>query len=305
LDFSILIFSVYISLVALIFFQYRSNRLNVSLILIVIFSFICRLFNVPLLYLHTWDERFHALVAKNLIENPFKPSLISENLLALESTDWSCNYIWLSKPPLALWNIALSLNIFGLNELGVRLPSLIFGTASVLLTYKICLLLYNKKLAIFAAFFHGVNGLILDVSGGKISSDHVDTLFLFLSQISFFFLIKFIYEKSTQNLLFSGMLAGFCFLTKWSLAFFIPIVLIVFFILFKYTFLQKVKYSLYFFAAFFTIVFPWIFYALLNFPEEMKFMLGQIFMPVSNVIQNHSGPFYYYLNSIRINFHEL
>jgi 4-amino-4-deoxy-L-arabinose transferase-like glycosyltransferase len=200
-----------------------------------------RLFNIPLLYLHTWDERFHALVAKNLIENPFKPSLISENLLALESTDWSCNYIWLSKPPLALWNIALSLNIFGLNELGVRLPSLIFGTASVLLTYKICLLLYNKKLAILAAFFHGINGLILDVSGGKISSDHVDTLFLLLSQISFFFLIKFIYEKSIQNLLFSGMLAGFCFLTKWSLAFFIPIVLIVFFILFKYTFIQKVK----------------------------------------------------------------
>jgi len=34
-------------------------------------------------FLNTWDEQFHALVAKNMMANPFKPMLYAESHFAL------------------------------------------------------------------------------------------------------------------------------------------------------------------------------------------------------------------------------
>jgi 4-amino-4-deoxy-L-arabinose transferase-like glycosyltransferase len=45
------------------------------------------------------------------------------------------------------WLIALSYQLFGLNEFSVRLPSAIACIASVLLTYEIGKILFNEKIA--------------------------------------------------------------------------------------------------------------------------------------------------------------
>lgn len=81
-------------------------------------------------YLHLWDERFHALVAKHLINHPLLPTLFEQESLHLPVYYWSQTTVWLHKPPLALWFMALSLKVFGINEVAVRLPSIIFSTAS-------------------------------------------------------------------------------------------------------------------------------------------------------------------------------
>jgi 4-amino-4-deoxy-L-arabinose transferase-like glycosyltransferase len=76
-------------------------------------------------FLILWDEQYHALVAKNMLKNPFKPTLYPVELLDYDYRNWSANYIWLHKQPLFLWQIALSLKIFGTTELAVRLPSIL------------------------------------------------------------------------------------------------------------------------------------------------------------------------------------
>ncbi len=38
--------------------------------------------------LHDWDERYHALVAKNMIEQPFKPMLYKNPVLPYDYKDW-------------------------------------------------------------------------------------------------------------------------------------------------------------------------------------------------------------------------
>ena len=64
-------------------------------------------------FLWTWDEQYHALVAKNMMMNPFKPVLISNPVLAYDFRNWQENHIWLHKQPLFLWQIALCFKIFG------------------------------------------------------------------------------------------------------------------------------------------------------------------------------------------------
>ena len=276
-----------------------------SLVLIFLFNIFSKSICIPLLYLHTWDERFHALVAKNLIQNPLKPVLISENLLQLDFKDWACNYIWLSKPPLALWNIALSINFFGNNEFGLRLPSVIISTISVYLTYKICILLYNKNLAVLAAYFHAFNGLFLDVATGRVSSDHTDTLFVLLTQISFYYLLRYFKEDKAINICYSSFWCGLSFLCKWIMSLFVPII---FFILLSFftTNIKKILFNISIFTIIFLImVLPWLIFSYYSYPVEAEYMYRQIFKPVSTVIHQHDGAFYYYLNSIRINFHEL
>ncbi|MBP7399885.1 MAG: hypothetical protein KA954_09890, partial [Chitinophagales bacterium] len=71
------------------------------------------LFNSFFPYLHDWDERFHALVAKNMMTHPFTPMLRANPVLPYDETSWTDGHIWLHKQPLFLWQMALSMKIFG------------------------------------------------------------------------------------------------------------------------------------------------------------------------------------------------
>src|SRR5688572_2720311 len=59
-------------------------------------------------FLFPWDERFHALVAKNMLEHPFKPMLIKDPVMPFNYDNWLMNHVWLHKQPLTMWLIALS-----------------------------------------------------------------------------------------------------------------------------------------------------------------------------------------------------
>ena len=81
------------------------------------------------LALHPWDERYHALVAKNLIANPLVPTLRLDPVLDYDFRNWESNHVWLHKPPLALWMQAASMRVFGVSEWPMRFPSLLVSTS--------------------------------------------------------------------------------------------------------------------------------------------------------------------------------
>lgn len=72
--------------------------------------------------LHPWDERYHALVGKHIIDEPWSPMLYTDPLLPHDDARWTEARIWLNKPPLSLWCIGISLKVFGLHALAVRIP---------------------------------------------------------------------------------------------------------------------------------------------------------------------------------------
>jgi len=127
-------------------------------------------------FLHTWDERFHALVAKNMIEHPLRPVLYADPVLPYDFRHWTANHVWLHKPPFALWLMALSMATFGVNEIALRLPNLLHSTLAVALTFAIGRRVVGERAALLAAALQATNGYLLELAGGRTASDHVESL---------------------------------------------------------------------------------------------------------------------------------
>lgn len=258
-----------------------------------------------MLNLGEWDEQFHALVAKNMLHDPLKPVLINDDLVELDPNDWSLCHTWLSKPPLTFWFIAVSMKIFGVNEFGLRLPSLIFSLITIYIVFLIGKRLYNEKTGLITAFFYAINGLLYEINVGQLSGDHVDTLFHLIFHLSVYWIIvkKDIPVHKLGSLL--GILIGFAFLTKWVMAFFILFVCVSYYAYVHHSFQKALTFICYLMLTFLLVATPWMLWIYHNFPLEAEMMMKGIVMPVATVVQNHGGPYYYYLNSIRININEL
>ncbi|HMG14269.1 MAG TPA: hypothetical protein VK590_02410 [Saprospiraceae bacterium] len=110
------------------FYSWRfaaKDNYKLALLLLIIAGLALRIYTATDLFLHDWDERYHALVAKNLIQHPLLPTLYDNPVLAYDYKSWSSNHIWLHKQPLPLWMMAFSMYLFGVNEIALRIPSII------------------------------------------------------------------------------------------------------------------------------------------------------------------------------------
>ena len=128
--------------------------------------------------LHQRDEKFHALVAKNMMETPLSPRLYQTAVLPYDYKLWYQNHIWLHKQPLPLWLMAGSYKLFGVSEFSTRIPSLVLSTCLILILYQLAKRLYSQKVALLSAFFLCVNGLVIELGAGRVATDHYDLLFL-------------------------------------------------------------------------------------------------------------------------------
>ena len=104
-------------------------------------------------FLADWDERYYALVARNMMDDPFHPMLKTEILFPYDIKAWCCNHIWLHKQPLYMWQMALSMKIFGVSEFTMRYPSILMGALMVPMLYRITLLYTKNAWLAFAAAF--------------------------------------------------------------------------------------------------------------------------------------------------------
>src|SRR5437899_3015096 len=75
---------------------------------ILLSSFLVKLHNVEHTALSRWDEIFHAVVARNVAKHPLTPTLIDRPYLPFDYQLWGENHIWLHKPILPFWQVALS-----------------------------------------------------------------------------------------------------------------------------------------------------------------------------------------------------
>ena len=119
-------------------FFFARGKTKTALAVLILSAFLFRLLMALIdPFVHIWDEQFHALVAANMSETPFHPKLYRKALLAYDPSDWTANHTWIHKPPLFLWQMAMSIKIFGINALAVRLPSVILAALMVPAVYRI------------------------------------------------------------------------------------------------------------------------------------------------------------------------
>lgn len=161
-----------------------------------------------------WDELFHAIVARNLMKHFFKPTLFDQPYLPYDYKGWTQNHIWLHKPPIPLWQIAISYHIFGVNGFALRLPSAIVSGLTVFTTYMIGSELYDRKVGFVAAFLQAVNPLMMNLVYGYTFSDHINVAVVLWVELSCYLLIKAVKTGKTKYYIWSGVAQGFGYLSK-------------------------------------------------------------------------------------------
>lgn len=167
-------------------------------------------------FLHAWDERYHALVARHLSLHPLLPTLYESHPLPMPQ-DWLHALVWLHKPPLPLWLMAASLRTLGVSELAVRLPSVALHAACVYATARIGARLLDEQSGLVAAFLVAVNGQLLDLASGRKATDHVDSLLVSFSCLAIWAALAQTDAESRRapRAALAGALAGLAVLSKW------------------------------------------------------------------------------------------
>ena len=201
---------------SIIFHIKDKNKLAVLLLFCgVIFLYLFAALLDPFLWL--WDERFHALVAKNLMKHPLLPTLYDDILVGMKYDRWDRYHFWVHKQPLFLWQIALSFKLFGVNEFTLRIPSAILSSLLVIIAYRTAKLLTNSNIAYYTAFLFATSFCTIEFISGKQQLDHNDLSFMFYISASIWAWVEYIYSKNKYWLILIGVFSGFAFLCKWVL----------------------------------------------------------------------------------------
>jgi 4-amino-4-deoxy-L-arabinose transferase-like glycosyltransferase len=162
-----------------------------------------------------WDERFHALVAKNMLENPFIPMLYTENPVEIDNSFWSMGHIWLHKQPLFLWQIALSFKIFGINEIALRLPNIIMCSLLIYPLFQLGRILVNERTGFMTSFLFITSFYFGELVAGWQLLDHNDIAFLFYTTLSIWAWVEYTEREKKSWILLAGLFSGLAILNKW------------------------------------------------------------------------------------------
>ncbi|MCC6461720.1 MAG: glycosyltransferase family 39 protein [Saprospiraceae bacterium] len=255
-------------------------------------------------YLHDWDERFHALVASNMMQEPFRPMLYTHPPEGYNYQLWSHNHIWLHKPPLFLWQIALSMRVFGTEIWSMRLPSVLMGALLVFPIFRMGALLHQASTGFYAALLFTFAFNHLDMVSGNEGMDHNDVAFMFYVTLSIW--AYFEYRQSDRAVRWAigaGLFAGAAVLCKWLAG---TLVLAVWGLQLLVQAIQTGRghwrHWLLACAVAAAVFLPWQAYCFWKFPREAAFEQAYNFRHLTEVIEQHGGTWYYYFGLINFHF---
>lgn len=278
------------------------SRIKICLIIIVVIGFLLRLWlSLADPFLHDWDERFHALVAENMIHHSFNEPM----LVAYPVTDnynpysWTENRIWVHKQPLFLWQMALSMKIFGVSEWSMRLPSVIMGTLMILLTFRIALLLLNDKAsALIAAFLVSVSFFFITVNAGIAQLDHNDSAFSFYVLASIWAYAEYLRSPRWYWAMLVGIFSGCAVLNKWLLGLVVYLgwgINLLMAIRQKHSF-RNIGFMLLALIICCIVFLPWQLYVFHQYPLLAKHEMEFNSRHVTEALEGHSGSIWYYVS---------
>lgn len=275
-----------------------------ALVFIIIGGLLLRIFCACDLYLHESDESFHALVAKNMLAHPFRPTLYETPLLDYNFKQWYANHIWVHKQPIPLWSMSAAMFLFGIHEFVLRLPSLLLGTFAIYLTFQIALYFFDTKTALLAAFLHAINGLIIEIGAGRVATDHIDIFFLFFIELAIYFVVRYQNKSGWTNAGLIGLFTGMAILCKWLPAL---IVYAIWFCIELYNkrIIKVLPYIIFSLVISAVTFLPWQFYIYKVFPQEAAWETYYNNEHIFSTLGNQAGGVFYHVDKARIIWNEL
>ena len=181
----------------------KMNRQNLLLLLATLFVYFLG-FNLDVMDI---DAAQYANMSREMLQ--------SNNPLFL----YDVGMPYLDKPPFLIWVSALSMKLFGVNNIAYRIPSFLFALLALYATYGFAKIYYHKKIAILSA-------VILATCQGFFLMNHdvrTDTILMSWVIISIWQLSLWFNSGKWTNFLLGFIAIGGGMLTKGPIALFVPI----------------------------------------------------------------------------------
>ena len=176
--------------------------------------------------------------------------------------------VWNAKPPLSIWITGLSLQIFGLNEFGLRLPMAIATIFLFVFLYRIIRLYQQADFAFYSCL------LLLAAKGlvGRHVTDlgEYDAIFTCLAMAGTYYFLKFHDFNNQKALHWSAFCFGLSFFSK-GFGVFVFLLGIIIYMLIRRQFVKKVFQPTFAIALFIFLAFPIFWLFLSNGQLEMSF----------------------------------
>src|ERR1051326_526477 len=286
-------------------FLFLNGKMKFSLVALFIAALMLR-FTMATIdpFLNLWDEQYHALVAKNMMQHPFTPMLVTNPVLPYYFENWSKNHIWLHKQPLFLWQMALSMKLFGVNEFAVRLPSAIMSALCVLLIFRMGKLLMNEKVGWYAAFLFAFSNFQLEFALGRINTDHNDLAFMFYVTASIWAWLEYEHSKKIKWIILTGVFSGMAVLVKWltGLLVFGGWTLALLFVKEERSKWKNYRNILFSFFIALAVFLPWQIYKSMMFPIESAIEYKFYALHFTIPLDGHDGPWWYHFEKQGVKF---
>ena len=259
-------------------------------------TFGLKLNNLDHTALTRWDEVHHAVVAQNVLKHPLKPTLIDVPYLPYDRTKWGENHVWLHKPILPFWQVALSLAILGINAFALRLPAAILSTGAAWLTYLIGKELLDRRSALIAATLQAMNPFLVTIVHGYQFADNIDTALLFWVEAGVYFLIRAVRTGAWRYVLLAGVAQGLAYLCKSYLACIILGMALTAWLLPLCRLVKREECQLgpmgllALLGVSVLTVAPWLLYCVTNYPDEFWHEHTQVWRHLGSNVENWGAP---------------
>lgn len=148
--------------------------------------------------------------------------------------------------------------------------------------------------------------MILELTGGRVATDHIDIFFLFFVELAVYQSIVFVQKRNTIFNILAGISLGAAVLSKWLPGLIVlPIWLLIVVDAGDFKPKEIISQFAILILTSVTVFLPWQIYIYHSFPLEANWEASYNLKHITEVLSDQSGPFYYFLNKIRINYGEL
>ena len=186
------------------------------------------------------------------------------------------------------------MKMFGVDEFSLKVPSLLFGSLSVAVSYAIATILFSPSVGLLAAAFHAFNGFLVDLGSGRRASDHVDTLLIFLFELGILLALVGNRRNTCATGTSLGVVGGLAYMTKsFSGVLLLPVwVAMRTQIGATQSLLKELAIAASVAAV---IAAPWTIYTGLKFPVEAAYEGAYALRHMTEVLEEQGGPPWQYL----------
>jgi 4-amino-4-deoxy-L-arabinose transferase-like glycosyltransferase len=206
--------------------------------------------------------------------------------------------LWTGKPPLVMWLMSLSFQVFGINNFAARFWIPIFGALSLVLVFYLGKKLYNRQVGFLSALVLGT------FTTFYVYATHamIDVPLVFFVLASLYFLLLSENGKNTvRYAALSGVCFGLALLTKQTGSLLIPLIAITYFTLTRRSirFIFTKSFALFLGAAFLFFA-PWQIYMTFRFGTNFwaDYFLYSTYTRAVSPIEGHAGSYLFYINHL-------